>query len=188
MNMKIWKIISSFIILILSSLIHFVYDIFPNNLTALFFNVNESIWEHNKMITLAFFIFMIIEVIKFKKSNKNVIFNNIISCLSCILFVLLIFTPIYFYILKKKESFIITIIIYYIAILFSQFISYKLYEFNYNYKLNYISIILWLILFITNAYLTFKPLKLPIFYDYSKNGYGIISVQVSSKFTNTIII
>jgi len=171
MKLKTWKIISAIAILAISALIHSVYKLIPNNFTALFFSVNESIWEHNKMIFLAFLIWSIIEFIKFKK--KNVFFNGFISALICSIFVMLIFTPIYLYILNTKDNIFITIFIYFIAIIISQFVSYKIFNKNEeNYKA-YLSIFLWLLVFIINAFLTFNPINKPIFYDYNKEVYGI---------------
>ena len=43
-------LINSLFIFVISSIFHFVYNIFPNNITALFFPVNESIWEHYKLL------------------------------------------------------------------------------------------------------------------------------------------
>ena len=50
MTLKKWKIISCIGIFLLSVLFHFIYDWFPNFFTSLFSPVNESIWEHNKII------------------------------------------------------------------------------------------------------------------------------------------
>ena len=49
MTLKKWKVISCIGIFLLSALLHFIYDWFPSFFTSLFFPVNESIWEHNKI-------------------------------------------------------------------------------------------------------------------------------------------
>lgn len=163
--MIIYVLLSSIFIFFVSFIIHYGYDLLPNYFTSLFFPINESIWQHNKMIILAFFISMFIEMIILK--NKNNIFNNIICALTCSLLVMLIFTPIYFYILNYNDNLFITLIIYFLAILISQFIKILLFKTKYNKHLEYLGILLWLIIFITNAVLTYYPLNNGLFYDYS---------------------
>ena len=85
----IWLILSSFTILFLSTIVHSLYDIFPNFFTSLFLPINESIWEHNKMIVLAYFLFMILEKILFKKNNCC----YILPAIFCSILVLIIYSP-----------------------------------------------------------------------------------------------
>ena len=54
MNLKKYKILSVFIIFLLMFPLHYVYDKFPNSLTSIFCPVNESIWEHLKLIFTSF--------------------------------------------------------------------------------------------------------------------------------------
>ena len=60
MNLKVIKILSVFGIFLLSFITHNGYDIFPNTLTSFFFPVNESIFEHMKMIYTDYIIWSII--------------------------------------------------------------------------------------------------------------------------------
>ena len=46
MTLKKIKIINVVFLFLLSFLWHFMYDLFPNNIFALVFPVNESVWEH----------------------------------------------------------------------------------------------------------------------------------------------
>lgn len=169
MKYKIWMILSVFIIFILSAILHSIYNIFPSFLTSLFFPVNESIWEHNKMIFMAYFIFMILEKIFFKKSS----FNYIFPALICSILILLIFSPIYFFVLKMHDNLMVTLIIYFLTICLAQIYYYFLKP-NLNCKG---AIFLWLIIFILNAFLTYFPFHHPIFYDYKNQGYGIICLK-----------
>ena len=172
-NLKKWKIFSIFALFGLSSVIHSLYKWFPNGFTAFFFPVNESIWEHNKMIMATFFIWMIVEYFKFR--DKKVIINNVISALFCAIIVMIIFIPVFFLILKTNDNIFVTLVIYFICLCISQYISYILYK---DYSLNDLtksSVVLWIIIFIINAILSFYPPHLKIFYDYNKEGYGIIN-------------
>ncbi len=152
---KIWFILSPITLFFLSTITHSIYDKFPFLLTKIFFPVNESIWEHNKMIIMAYFIFMLIEGLIFKKLNFNYIWASIV----CSLLVILIFSPIYFCILKGQDNLIVTLIIYFICLCLSQLYFYFLKP----HSPMKISILLWLLVFSLNGYLTFYPLKNPLF-------------------------
>lgn len=172
MSLKIWKIISAFLVFLTSSLLHFIYVWFPNTFTSLLFPVNESIWEHNKIIIGSFLIWAIIEKIYFKKS-KNTLYAGLISGLACCFIVMLIFTPVFYLILKTNDNIIVTFIIFFIAISISEVINYFLLQQVANPKLEKIAIIGFIIVIALNAYLTYNPLDLGIFYDYGKKVYGL---------------
>lgn len=172
MTLKKWKVISVVGIFLLSALLHFIYDWFPCFFTSLFFPVNESIWEHNKIIIGAFFLWSIIEKIYYKK-EKNVIFAECISSLVCMILVMLIFTPVYLYILKTNDNMIVTFAIFILAIIISQIVSYKLLQKEYNSKLEELGIILFVIFFLINIIFTYYPPKVALFYDYTNKLYGL---------------
>lgn len=75
MTLKKWKVISCIGIFLLSALLHFIYDWFPSFFTSLFFPVNESIWEHNKIIIGSFLIWGILEKIYYKKEKMSFLQN-----------------------------------------------------------------------------------------------------------------
>ena len=50
MTLKRTRIISTIGIFLLCFSFHFIYDWIPNYITAIFFPVNESIWEHMKLL------------------------------------------------------------------------------------------------------------------------------------------
>lgn len=172
MTLKKWKIISIVGIFLVSALLHFIYDWFPNFFTSLFFPVNESIWEHNKIIVGSFLILAIIEKIYYKK-RKNVIFAEVISALVCMTLVMLIFTPVYLYILKTNDNMIVTFAIFIIAITISQIVSYHLLQKEYYPRLEELGVILFVIFFLINIIFTYYPPKLAIFYDYTNQIYGL---------------
>ena len=70
MTLKKWKVISVVGIFLFSALLHFIYDWFPNFFTSLFFPVNESIGEHNKIIVGSFLFWAIIEKIYYKSKKE----------------------------------------------------------------------------------------------------------------------
>lgn len=173
MNLKKIKILAVFGIFLLMSLFHFAYDIFPNNLFAIFFPVNESIFEHIKLIFSTFVLYGIIDYLlltKFKLPKNNFILNILISALSCIGIFLLIWLPIYY---KIGENMIITFLFLFVAIIFSQVISYYILNKNNNQLLNYISLGIIILIIIIFAYFTYYPLYNDFFFDPMEEKYGI---------------
>ena len=70
------KIIGVFVSFILSILLHFIYGWIPNTLFSIVAPVNESIWEHMKLIVTSSLIFSMFEYFIYKK--KDIKFNNFI--------------------------------------------------------------------------------------------------------------
>ena len=164
--------------MILSVIFHSVYKFIPCLFTSLIFPVNESLWEHGKMIILSYICLTIIEKI-FYKDNSNIIFSNLIASLICMILDFTIFGFIYFYILNTKDNMIVTIITYLICIITSLIIKEKYLRKEDNKKYNIISIIIYITICIIFIIFTYYPLRLPFFYDYNKNFYGINNKTIS---------
>lgn len=165
-------LISSIIIYVLIFIAHFVFDTFQNDIVAIFFNTNESIFQHMKMIFTCFFIFyFILFIVRRRLSYKNIFIANLISSISTITFFLIIYIPIY---LRFGESMIFTFILLFISILFGQFIStFIIQKEDYKY-LEFGSILLLLIIFIVNGYLTYNPIRNFMFWDPQHETYEIV--------------
>ena len=95
--MKKIKILITIIIFILSFPIHFIYNIFPNFITSILTPVNESIWEHMKLIITSNLIFGIIEYFIYKKKEikvNNFLLSYALSSIIGIIIYLIIYLPI----------------------------------------------------------------------------------------------
>ena len=124
MNLKKIKIISFFGVFALTFLFHFLYEWFPNPVFACLFPVNESIWEHMKLLYSGFFFFSFIEYILIRKNNvkiNNYILNTFLVMITTIIVYLIIYLPLYDLI---GESMIISIGLLIIIIALAQFFSY----------------------------------------------------------------
>ena len=117
MNTKKLKIIMTIIIFLLAFPFHFFYDKFSNFIFSIFFPVNESIWEHMKLLFTSIIFSGVIEYIIIKKKDvkvNNYLLSLFIPAILSIPIYLIIFLPIYY---KIGENFIITITIMFITIL-----------------------------------------------------------------------
>jgi hypothetical protein len=162
-------------IFLLSFLTHSIYDLFPSFVTSIFFPVNESIWEHMKMIFTTSLIWEIVLYIILKKKNidySNIASSTVLSSLFNIVIFLIIYIPIN---IIFGENLIVTLVIYFITISISQVIAYKILSIKKHLnKLNVLSFILIPLVFIIFGIFTYYPPKIDIlFYDYNHKNYGI---------------
>ncbi len=173
MTMKKIKVINVIFLFLLSFLWHFMYDLIPCNFIALFFPVNESIWEHMKIIYYCLLFSSVLEFIlchKFKIKISNFYISTMVKSLVGVIFYLIVFVPIYKLI---GESMFVSIGLMLLIYILMEFISYRILqseELNIN-ILPVIIIGLGIILFII---LTFYPLHNFLFFDNVKFGYGIL--------------
>ncbi len=172
MNLKVLKIISIFGCFLLAFLTHFLYDWIPNILFSIFFPVNESIWEHMKMLFTTILLYEFIEYIILKIKNikvNNFLFAGFTSAILSIPIYLIIFLPIFY---KVGENMFITLTIMFITIIIVQIINYKLM----NYKelhLDILALICIIITYIGMGILTFYPPEADLFFDTKNEKYGI---------------
>ncbi len=173
MNFKKMIIINSIIYFLLCFLFHYVYEWFPNPILSIFFPVNESIWEHMKMLWTAGLVSCLIEYLILK--NNNNVHNNfaLVAFIKSIIIIpiyLVIFLPIYS---LTGENMFLAISTMLISIIIVNIIEYKIImlpKLKYQFLAAIVSII--------NVYtimgvLTYKAPHNYIFYDAKKHLYGI---------------
>lgn len=172
MNKKKLKIIGVIIAFALCFPLHFLYDKFPSFLTSVFAPVNESIWEHMKILFGSILLSGVIQkiIIEIKKGKiNNICFSNFIGALMSIPIFLIIFLPVYYII---GENFIVTIIIMLITIIISEIISYIIMN-KRHFNLESKTIFFVIIVYIIFTILTYYPIKIDIFMDPTNSTYGI---------------
>ena len=173
MNLKTIKIIGVFAIFSLCFLFRFLYDWLPNSLFSIFFPVNESIWEHMKLIFSSYVFYGIFDYLLIKKNNikyNNFLIQLFLVPIIGIILYLIVFIPIYN---KIGENMIISIGLLFIIIIIEQIISYFILQFKEIKYQNFIGIIGIILIYIIFGYLTYKPIENYIFYDTVKDKYGI---------------
>lgn len=166
MNLK--KIfINTILIFLICCVFHFIYNLIPNFLTSLFFPVNESIWEHLKLIFTANIVYTLLSNFYYK--NKNIFLISYLRGMLVIIILLTLYLP---FRAIFGEIMIATLIILFISILLSEIIIEKTIK-KYYRTLNILSIFLIIINFILFAYFTYNPIKTSLFYDTKSDKYGI---------------
>lgn len=171
--MKRVKIIGIFVIFGLSFLSHFIYQWVPDSIFSILFPVNESIWEHMKLIVTPVLIFSLFEYMIYRR--KNIYFNNFLSSYAIsmilgIIIYLIIYLPIHYIF---GHSAIIAILLLFITFIIVQIISYYIMNYNNIKHSNVIGISIIIFLYILFGYLTYNPIETDLFYDTEKRIYGI---------------
>lgn len=172
MSLKKSRVIACVGTIILAFIFHFAYHVFPNFLFSIFFPVNESIWEHMKMLYSSIIFYGIIDYFLNKKYSigyNNFFMNLFICSFSSIIVYLILFLPIYYSI---GESMFVSIGIMIFTFVIVYILSYyllKMKKMDYN--------ILWIVLiifcYLIFTYLTYNPIHSQLFFDTKDEIYGI---------------
>jgi hypothetical protein len=164
MSIKKLKVLGFILAFLLCFPMHFVYDKFPSFVSSVFFPVNESIWEHMKLLFGSIILSGVIQkmiVLKKKLNFNNICFSNFIAAISCIVIFLILFLPIYYIF---GHNLVVTIIIMFISIGVSEFISYLIIKCK-NFKLENITIFFVFIVYVIFLIFTYFPLNFDLFID-----------------------
>ena len=171
--MKKLILINSILTFLLCFLTHFLYDWFPNPIFSLFFPVNESIWEHMKMIYTTILLYGIIEyfiLTRYKLMRNNFLLSVFLKSIIAIPIYLAIFLPFYY---NLGENMIITFIILFLTIVIVNYIGYKIQESDEIKYQNTISIIGIIIVYTIMGFLTYNTPHNELFFDTQEEKYGI---------------
>lgn len=172
--MKNIKIMGVFIIFLLAIGSHFMYDVIPTFITSILFPVNESIWEHMKLLVTPVLIFSVLEyfIYKYKNINyNNFILSYFISIMLGIILYLLIYLPINS-LFGYNTIFAISLL--FVIYIFIEYISYYIMNMNVNKYNKILGIIGIICIYFIFFYFTYYTPDNKIFYDTANNGYGII--------------
>ena len=173
MNNKKVLFIETITIFLSMFLFHNIYNWFPNFLTASFFPVNESLFEHLKLmfttqIIISLIIYLILKLKRIKFSNY--LLGLLISTIVTISLFFLIYLPIYN---RFGENLFLTMSIYLIALIIGNIIFYLISKRKHEFLLNLISLVIISIIAVILIYFTFNPLKNDFFFDSIEEIYGI---------------
>ena len=172
-NIKKFVLINSIIIFLFGFITHNLYSWLPSFLTTIF-PVNESLYEHLKMIFITpLIVGVIIYIIAYyKKINySNYFFSLYLAIMANIVIFFVIYLPIYY---RFGHSMIITLIIYFISILISQYIHAIIITKTKDILLlNVIGIIMLVTNYVILLFFTYNPLEIPFFFDTENEVYGI---------------
>ncbi len=171
-RLKRWEIGGVFWIIIVGSVLHFLYELSnKSTLGAVFGPVNESLWEHLKLGYWSLAFFMLIEYWYVRKYTNSFFIAKTIGILAMNLLIVL---GVYAYTaISKKHIFILDIGLFILGALLCQYISFRIMKGNVNSAVNRAGLVGFVLIGIILVYFTFRPLHFSIFKDPSRGTYGI---------------
>ena len=168
------QIIVTIISIILGTLLHFLYEWTGENIIiASFSAVNESVWEHLKLVFFPMLMAGIIEYFFVNKIANNYIEAKCIGIFSAICFVVVTFFT--YTGIVGTNFFILDILIFIISIIIGEYIAYKLMKRKNesNQKTRLLSIIILVFLLICFVVCTYLTPRVNLFRDPVTGNYGI---------------
>ena len=147
MNLKRLKVLNVVLMFLFSFLFHFMYEWFPNFFTSIFFPVNESIWEHMKIIFGSILVVSLVQIVICK--YKDIGINNRFLEIICkgvfgIVFYLIVFVSVY---LLIGENMFFSIGLMFVIYVVCELLGYKLLKYNdLRYKLSIVLIFSFMLL------------------------------------------
>jgi hypothetical protein len=170
-NLTLWFCWSILFILIASSLQHFLYDWTQSVFVSLWAPVNESVWEHLKIIFYPILMWWLIFYIVGHKKYELDINNWIVGAVSSAIIAMLGIVFLYYFIfsgLAVGDNNAIHIIIEIVSIILGQSVGYHIASrAKVNKSTAIIFISLSIIIIMILAIFTFLPPNAPLFIDYS---------------------
>ena len=174
MKIKTWQILGTVFTLILGPLFHFFYEWSNEHvIVGIFSAINESTWEHLKLLFTPVFLFSIIEYFSYGKHHNNFILVRFLSILLGMLTTVTLFYT-YSSIIGKTvlpidiAIFILsTFVIYYFSF---RLLQTKRFSSSFAKAIGIIGMIALLLAFFV---FTFAPPQIPLFQDPKTGAYGV---------------
>ncbi len=170
-SIKKVEIIGTIFGIILGTMLHFTYDWSGLAFIGLFSAVNESVWEHTKLVFFPIVFYYFVERLYVKETNV-LLLAKVKEATFVVLFIITFF---YFYTgAFGFESLFIDIMSFVVAVLIGKYISYKTIASREASKIPQTilyAVIISLLGFFIIA--TFYPPRIPLFKDTNTNTYGI---------------
>lgn len=173
-KLRRWELAGFIVVGVLGPLLHFVYRWSGEHpVAAAFSAVNESVWEHMKILFLPLFLMTLVEMVVFTERYRNFLAVKFVSVLFGVLLV-----PVLYYTYTGvwgRSSMAADIAIYYIAAAASAWLGCRLLEqgrLSGGGKQVAGLFGLWAVAFLF-VYLTYRPLGIALFCDPSTGKFGI---------------
>ena len=186
-KLKKWEIVGVIIVALLGTLGHFLYDLTgQNQIVGKFFPVNESTWEHLKLLFFPYVVYGLVEWVYIGKNYHGFAFSKLSGVLSGMAFIVVSFYT-YTGILGYSIDFI-NILIYLISVVIAFCVSFKqLSDDKLRLMFKTPSIIMLAAIALIFVIFTSNPPKINLFKDPITNTYGSQQTVAAAVFTAHIV-
>ena len=169
-----FQVVATIFTIVLGSILHFTYDLLGNsNIVATFSAVNESTWEHLKLLAIPMILFAIIEYFFIGKDANNYVEAKTLGVIFGMLLITMIF---YTYTgIIGNNFFVLDIITFILAVMGSEWLSFKIMvSRSFSNKITQILSLICAILIIIMFFVyTFIQPEINLFRDPITGDYGI---------------
>lgn len=161
-SLKVFTIISIIFTIIVGTLLHFVYEWSNNNIVAgIFGAINESTWEHLKLLFYPMILMAILGYFIIGKRTENYWFAKAIGILTAMIFTITFFYT-YSGVIGTNIHWL-NIATFIMAVILGQYITYRLLIFRKQYNAELVSIFFLIILFLSFILYTINPPLIGLF-------------------------
>ncbi|OPX43322.1 hypothetical protein CLHUN_28700 [Ruminiclostridium hungatei] len=175
LSLKKWLYISIPVLFVIGTCFHFLYELSGESpAVGAMAAVNESVWEHSKMLLLPilgwWFIFYITKGKKHGLDPRKWFSGMLVSVVAAILTTFLVF---YFYTRAfGVECLVVDILLLLLSDAVGQLLGFHVYEYSKGIRVS-LSAAAALLLMVVYIVWTFNPPHLPLFLDEASGKYGI---------------
>ncbi|MEM2613810.1 MAG: DUF6512 family protein [Nitrososphaerota archaeon] len=172
LNLLRYEIIGILFIAVFGSFLHFAYDLSGSNiLIAPIAAVNESVWEHLKLVFWPTTVYMVLQLVFMRNLPEKFI---VAKTVGIFLMPMVIVVGYYLYTAFLEENLLIDIGLFFISITTGQITSYKLMQGTLsNNRLNALAVLAIVALAIVFIVFTFYTPRMDIFRDPLTGIYGL---------------
>ena len=168
----IYQIFSVIFLFILGTLLHFTFNWSnQNSIVALFSSINESVWEHLKLVFFPMLITTVIGILYFGKSFPNYLCAKTIGIICAMAFMIIFFYT-YTGILGNNLA-VVDISSFFFSVILGEYICYILITNNFVCN-NQIAFVVLLILLLCFIIFTYHTPNIGLFKDPITGQYGIV--------------
>lgn len=166
-----FQLISSIFVSVLGTFLHFAYDLSgQNQIVSIISAVNESTWEHLKLLFFPMLFSTIIGYFLIGKGNNNFLCSKTIGIIISLLFIIVFFYT-YTGILGFNVD-VLNILSFFMAVILGEYIGYILMINNFSCN-KYLTIFILCLLTFLFIFFTFNTPQIALFKDPITLGYGI---------------
>ena len=172
-----WELTGLFLTLIFGNLLHFVYDWSgQNSVVAAFAAVNESTWEHMKLLAMPGVIWSLVEAVALRSSRQSVLMARALGLLAG-----LVTIPTVYYTYTGAlgvSSMIVDVVLFQAAVLLGALVSWRVLAKNKLTGPIWGAVGLLLLLGVAALFVwwTYAPPVLPIFIDPTNGTVGLPAI------------
>ena len=169
-----WELTGLFVTLIFGNLLHFVFDWSgENRIVAAFAAVNESTWEHMKLLVIPWVVWSLVEAIALRGSRRPVLPGRALGLLTGVLFI-----PTVYYTYTGAlgvSSMLVDVLLFQTAVLLGAWVSWRIMAKGKASGLlwSLLGLLLLLGIWALFVWWTYDPPLLPIFTDPTNGAAGL---------------